>query len=102
MHWLRPSEKVTVTNITTTAIFRIIHSIPEVQLFIRLTANIPRTLPWILLQELCNFSQVFRRQLHVSCTQIFQSALYISAGNEQCQRRGVEVGRILTKIQEAG
>jgi hypothetical protein len=111
--WLRTSE--TVTNDTTTRYFNpdesihIIHSIPELQLVFPHTVNIPRTLPRILLQELCNFCQVFCRQLHISCTQIFQSALHVSAGNGMVSttnrigsKEGMVVGHILTKIQEAG
>jgi hypothetical protein len=78
MHWLRPSEKVTVTNITTTAIFRIIHLIPEVQVLLH-AIDIPPTLHWIRLHELPNLCQVLSRQLHVSGLQVFQSAFYVSA-----------------------
>ena len=57
--------------------YRIIHSIPKVQVLLH-TINIPPTLYWICFQKLCNLRQVLCRQFHISSLQIFQSALHVS------------------------
>ena len=93
-------------NISDTRRAEIIHSIPEVQLVLLNTINIPRTLPRILLQQLRNFRQFLCRKLHVSSIQIFQRALFISAARgargQRTTKREQERRSILTKIREAG
>ena len=63
-------------------------SAPQIKLLLRRAVYIPRTLPRILLQELRNLCQVFRRQLYISASQIFQSTLYVSAVPARGSRLG--------------